>query len=88
MGLKVNNANVTKADIMASNGVIQIIDTGVLPNQEPGVCRHEVPEHRGFVILGRARSPREPTGGPHSTIVKGGEHMTNRTRSRGPTCAC
>jgi uncharacterized surface protein with fasciclin (FAS1) repeats len=28
----VNNANVTKADVMASNGVIHVIDTVVLPN--------------------------------------------------------
>jgi uncharacterized surface protein with fasciclin (FAS1) repeats len=32
MGVKVNNANVTKTDVMASNGVIHVIDTVVLPN--------------------------------------------------------
>ncbi|MGB8621894.1 MAG: fasciclin domain-containing protein [Paracoccaceae bacterium] len=30
-GVKVNNANVIKADIMASNGVIHVIDTVLLP---------------------------------------------------------
>ena len=28
----VNNANVVKTDVMASNGVIHVIDTVVLPN--------------------------------------------------------
>jgi uncharacterized surface protein with fasciclin (FAS1) repeats len=32
MGVKVNNANVIKKDVMASNGVIHVIDTVVLPN--------------------------------------------------------
>src|SRR5271165_1090473 len=32
MGVKVNNANVIKTDVMASNGVIHVIDTVVLPN--------------------------------------------------------
>ena len=31
-GVKVNNANVIKTDVMASNGVIHVIDTVVLPN--------------------------------------------------------
>ncbi len=31
-GVKVNDANVIKTDIMASNGVIHVIDTVVLPN--------------------------------------------------------
>jgi uncharacterized surface protein with fasciclin (FAS1) repeats len=31
-GVKVNNANVVKTDIMASNGVIHAIDTVVLPD--------------------------------------------------------
>lgn len=31
-GVKVNDANVIKADVMASNGVIHVIDTVVLPN--------------------------------------------------------
>ncbi len=31
-GVMVNNANVTKTDVMASNGVIHVIDTVVLPN--------------------------------------------------------
>ena len=31
-GVKVDNANVVKADIMASNGVIHVIDTVILPN--------------------------------------------------------
>jgi uncharacterized surface protein with fasciclin (FAS1) repeats len=31
-GVKVNDANVTKTDILASNGVIHVIDTVVLPN--------------------------------------------------------
>jgi uncharacterized surface protein with fasciclin (FAS1) repeats len=31
MGVKVNNANVTATDIKASNGVIHVIDTVVLP---------------------------------------------------------
>lgn len=30
-GVKVNNANVTTADILTSNGVIHVIDTGLLP---------------------------------------------------------
>jgi uncharacterized surface protein with fasciclin (FAS1) repeats len=30
-GVKINNANVIKTDIMTSNGVIHIIDTVVLP---------------------------------------------------------
>jgi uncharacterized surface protein with fasciclin (FAS1) repeats len=30
-GVKVNNATVTKADVMASNGVIHVIDTVLLP---------------------------------------------------------
>ena len=32
MGVKVNNANVIKTDVMASNGVIHVIDTVVVPN--------------------------------------------------------
>lgn len=32
MGVKVDNANVIKTDIMASNGVIHVIDTVILPN--------------------------------------------------------
>ena len=31
-GVKVNNADVIKTDVMASNGVIHVIDTVVLPN--------------------------------------------------------
>jgi uncharacterized surface protein with fasciclin (FAS1) repeats len=31
-GVKVNGANVVKADVMASNGVIHVIDTVLLPN--------------------------------------------------------
>lgn len=31
-GVKVNDANVIKTDVMASNGVIHVIDTVVLPN--------------------------------------------------------
>jgi uncharacterized surface protein with fasciclin (FAS1) repeats len=31
-GVKVNNANVTMTDIVASNGVIHVIDTVILPN--------------------------------------------------------
>ncbi|MGA8005830.1 MAG: fasciclin domain-containing protein [Burkholderiales bacterium] len=31
-GVKVNDANVIKTDILASNGVIHVIDTVVLPN--------------------------------------------------------
>jgi uncharacterized surface protein with fasciclin (FAS1) repeats len=31
-GVRVNNANVIKTDVMASNGVIHVIDTVVLPN--------------------------------------------------------
>jgi uncharacterized surface protein with fasciclin (FAS1) repeats len=31
-GVRINNANVVKADIMASNGVIHVIDTVLLPN--------------------------------------------------------
>ncbi len=31
-GVKVNDANVVKADVMASNGVIHVIDTVVMPN--------------------------------------------------------
>ena len=31
-GVRVNNANVIKADIMASNGVIHVIDTVIMPN--------------------------------------------------------
>ena len=31
-GAKVNNANIIKTDIVASNGVIHVIDTVVLPN--------------------------------------------------------
>jgi uncharacterized surface protein with fasciclin (FAS1) repeats len=31
-GVKVDNANVIKADIMASNGVIHVIDTVIMPN--------------------------------------------------------
>jgi uncharacterized surface protein with fasciclin (FAS1) repeats len=31
-GVKVNNANVIKTDVMASNGVIHVIDTVVVPN--------------------------------------------------------
>lgn len=31
-GVKVNQAQVVKADIMASNGVIHVIDAVVLPN--------------------------------------------------------
>jgi len=30
-GVKINNANVTKTDIMASNGVIHVIDTVLIP---------------------------------------------------------
>jgi uncharacterized surface protein with fasciclin (FAS1) repeats len=30
-GVKINNANVVKADIEASNGVIHVIDTVILP---------------------------------------------------------
>ena len=30
--MKVNSANVIKTDVMASNGVIHVIDTVVLPN--------------------------------------------------------
>jgi uncharacterized surface protein with fasciclin (FAS1) repeats len=32
MGVKVNDANVIKADVIASNGVIHVIDTVVVPN--------------------------------------------------------
>jgi uncharacterized surface protein with fasciclin (FAS1) repeats len=32
MGVKVNGANVIKTDLLASNGVIHVIDTVVLPN--------------------------------------------------------
>jgi uncharacterized surface protein with fasciclin (FAS1) repeats len=32
MGVKVDNANVIKTDIIASNGVIHVIDTVILPN--------------------------------------------------------
>jgi len=32
MGVKVNGANVIKTDVMASNGVIHVIDTVVVPN--------------------------------------------------------
>jgi len=32
MGVKVNDANVIKTDVMASNGVIHVIDTVVVPN--------------------------------------------------------
>ena len=32
MGFKVNDANVIKTDVMASNGVIHVIDTVVVPN--------------------------------------------------------
>ena len=41
-GVKVNNANVTTADILTSNGVIHVIDTGLLPRQAArrrGSCR-------------------------------------------------
>jgi len=31
-GVKVNDANVIKTDIVASNGVIHVIDSVVLPN--------------------------------------------------------
>ena len=31
-GVKINNANVVKADIVTSNGVIHVIDTVILPN--------------------------------------------------------
>ena len=31
-GVKINNANVIMADVMASNGVIHVIDTVILPN--------------------------------------------------------
>jgi uncharacterized surface protein with fasciclin (FAS1) repeats len=31
-GVKINNANVVKADVMASNGVIHVIDTVLLPS--------------------------------------------------------
>lgn len=31
-GVKINGANVVKADVMASNGVIHVIDTVLLPN--------------------------------------------------------
>jgi uncharacterized surface protein with fasciclin (FAS1) repeats len=31
-GVKVNNANVVKTDIVATNGVIHVIDTVVMPN--------------------------------------------------------
>ena len=30
-GVKVNNATVVKADVMASNGVIHVIDTVLIP---------------------------------------------------------
>ncbi len=30
-GVKINNANVVKADVMASNGVIHVIDTVIMP---------------------------------------------------------
>ncbi|MDX1698878.1 MAG: fasciclin domain-containing protein, partial [Thiohalobacterales bacterium] len=33
-GVRINGANVVKADIEASNGVIHVIDTVILPNQE------------------------------------------------------
>ena len=32
MGVKVNDANVIKTDVIASNGVIHVIDTVVVPN--------------------------------------------------------
>ncbi|HOZ02932.1 MAG TPA: fasciclin domain-containing protein [Candidatus Woesebacteria bacterium] len=32
LGLKVNNANVVQVDVMASNGVIHVIDSVLLPN--------------------------------------------------------
>jgi len=31
-GVKVNNANVIKTDVTASNGVIHVIDTVLIPN--------------------------------------------------------
>ncbi len=33
-GVKINNAKVIKADIMASNGVIHVIDTVVIPSEK------------------------------------------------------
>jgi uncharacterized surface protein with fasciclin (FAS1) repeats len=35
-GVKVNNANVAQPDVMASNGVIHVIDTVVLPRSASG----------------------------------------------------
>ena len=35
-GVKVNNATVANADVMASNGVIHVIDTVVLPPSRSG----------------------------------------------------
>jgi uncharacterized surface protein with fasciclin (FAS1) repeats len=32
MGVKVNDAKVIKTDVIASNGVIHVIDTVVVPN--------------------------------------------------------
>jgi uncharacterized surface protein with fasciclin (FAS1) repeats len=32
-GVKVNNANVTKADVEASNGVIHVIDRVLIPKK-------------------------------------------------------
>jgi uncharacterized surface protein with fasciclin (FAS1) repeats len=31
MGVKIDNANVVKADVVASNGVIHVIDTVIMP---------------------------------------------------------
>ena len=53
-GVKVDNANVVKTDIVADNGVIHVIDSVVLPAEhlsEPSACtqasgRILVPEHR------------------------------------------
>ena len=37
-GVQVDGANVTAADVMASNGVIHVIDTVVLPGQKTGAA--------------------------------------------------
>jgi uncharacterized surface protein with fasciclin (FAS1) repeats len=38
-GVRINNAKVTQADVLASNGVIHVIDTVLIPESKPACCK-------------------------------------------------
>lgn len=51
-GVKINGATVVKADIGASNGVIHVIDTVILPKNGLRAADCGPPQHPGTSALG------------------------------------